>query len=143
VVLLVYFERNHNQPRVVTTIAEGSPNISAAVGSIQGSAPLTANTSTGGEVLVDDMTDSRILVATNSDQSTLTFLGTRDSNGNPSALYEVKRVAADGTWQTLSLDSLGRPTAITMSDNSQVLLNWTSSTGAVVTGVTSTELQKY
>ncbi|MGA2511319.1 MAG: Ig-like domain-containing protein [Candidatus Acidiferrales bacterium] len=122
---------------LVTTVAQGSTNISATAGSIRGTAPLTVNSSAGGVVLVNDMTDSRILMATNSDQSTLTFLGTRDSNGNPTALYGVKRVAADGSWQSLSLDSQGRPTAIIMSDNTQFTLDWVSDTSAVLTGITS------
>lgn len=119
----------------VTPVAAGTATITATSGTFAGQASLTVPDATGGAVLVDDITDSRIFITPNSDGSILTFLGTRDSSGNPTSLYEIKRTAPDGTWQTISVDSEGRPTAITLSDNSQFLLNWTSSTSAIVTGI--------
>jgi uncharacterized protein YjdB len=122
---------------VVTTVAQGTTTITANSGGIQGSVVLSVLNTTGGPVLINDLTDSRILTAANADQSILTFFGTRDSNGNPLSIYEAKRVASDGTWQTLSIDSQGRPTAVTLSDSTQFLLKWTSSTGAIITGITA------
>lgn len=122
---------------VVTTLAQGAPQIIASSGGIQGSTTITIPNATGGLVLINDQTDSRILAASNSDQSTLTFFGNRNSNGIPNSITGFRRLASDGSWENYSLDSQARVTSIITSDNSQFLLNWTSNTSAIVTAISS------
>lgn len=122
---------------LVTTVSQGGASITATSGSIMGSSNVVVPNATGGLVLIDDLTDSRILSWTASDMSTITILGTRDSSGNPTSFTNIKRVATDGTWEDISLDSQGRPTTLLFSDNSQVSLNWTSTATATATALSS------
>jgi hypothetical protein len=120
---------------LVTTVAQGTTNISAAVGSIQGNAPLSVSSATGGATVVDDLTDSHIGSVQVTDKSVITMFGTRDSSGNPSSLTAITRTLPAGTTEQYTLDSQGRPTKIVLSDQSQFDYDWSASGGPVVTAI--------
>jgi YD repeat-containing protein len=121
----------------VTTLAQGNTNISASLGSLQASAQLAVSSASGGAVLVNDLTDMRLLSMQGSDGSTVTLYGTRDASGNPSTATALSRVNTDGTQQQFTLDSQGRLTRIVLADNSQFLYAWAPDGSAMVTAVTS------
>jgi hypothetical protein len=121
----------------VITLAQGNTNISASLGSLQASAPLAVSSASGGAVLVNDLTDMRLISMQGTDGSLVTLYGTRDASGNPSTATAVSRVNTDGTQQQFTLDSQARLTKIVLGDNSQFLYNWAPDGSAMVTVVTS------
>lgn len=122
---------------MVRTISPGSVNITAAVGNVQGSAPLVVNSSTDGLVFIDDLTDSRLISYTAADGSTAMLYGSRDASGNPSSLSGLITAAPDGMQAEYSLDAQGRPTNIRLSDGSEFLYSWASSATGVVSVIGS------
>jgi YD repeat-containing protein len=121
----------------VTTLAQGNTNISASLGSLQASAQLAVSSASGGAVLVNDLTDMRLISMQGTDGSLVTLYGTRDASGNPSTATALSRVNTDGTQQEFTFDSQGRLTRIVLGDNSQFLYAWAPDGSAMVTVVTS------
>lgn len=117
---------------IVNTVAPGDVNITATVGSLQGTAKLTVNSSTDGLVFVNDLTDSRLASFSGSDGSSVWFYGDRDQNGTPSALTGASATASTGEQATFFFDTQGRPQSIRLSDSSQFLFSWSSATSGVV-----------
>jgi hypothetical protein len=117
---------------IVTSIAQGTTSITATE-AVQGSTSLTVPSATGNIVLINDLTDSRIFTMANSDGSTMTFFGNRDSNGDVLAFYGIRNVAKNGSSQYFSLDSQDRITQVSSSDNSQFFFNWAPSNEVDVT----------
>jgi large repetitive protein len=122
---------------MVTAIGTGIATISAMSGQVQATTTLTVSPSTTGFTFVNDLTDSLLGIYQEGNGSYLTFLGTRDANGNPTSVYGIRSTAADGGWQEFLFDSQSRPYAINTSDGSQFSINWSSTANPVLQAVSS------
>jgi uncharacterized protein YjdB len=118
-------------------VSPGLSNITASVGSISGSTSVNLTSANNGLVLSTDATDSLLEISHNSDQSNTSFFGTRDATGLTNDFSGLIQTSSDGTSQTFSFDSHGRPTNMTAPDGTVFRLSWSSPVAATFDAISA------
>jgi uncharacterized protein YjdB len=123
---------------IVTAVAAGNVTISAATsdGSVSSSANVTVTSSNTGVTMIDDLTDSRLMLYWPGDGSVVTYSGTRNADGTFAAINGATVTAppaANQPNQVFTFDSQGRESTDTFSDGTLIGFNWTANPTMVIT----------
>jgi uncharacterized protein YjdB len=124
---------------LVSALAAGPTTISASTGGISGTSSLTVSASNSGFTLIDDMTDSRLVLFRDTDGSVAQYNGTRTDTGALNAITSTNISHPDGTTQTVSYNDQALPIDFQMSDGSEFAIAWPSdaSSSPMVTAFSS------
>lgn len=87
--------------------------------------------------IMTNSSDPLLVTAKTSDGRMVEFFGTRDVSGKPTVVDQIFIRSDNGDAIRYDLDSTGRPTKMIAIGGTQFLLNWTSSTTAAVTVISS------
>ena len=102
-----------------------------------GGAPAAPPAGLSNFTIMTNSSDPLLVTAKTSDGRVVEYFGTRDVSGKPIAIDQIFIRSDNGDAIRYDLDSTGRPTKMIAIDGTQFLLNWTSSTTAAVTVITS------
>jgi hypothetical protein len=111
---------------LVQGVAAGDSSISASIGSISSSADVTVSASNTGVTVLDDLTDSRLMLFWPGDGSLVSYFGTRNSDGSIAAINGMTVTGANQQSNSFTFDSEGRESTGVLSDGTLLGFDWSS-----------------
>lgn len=110
----------------VTGVAAGNATITSTAAGVSSSAAISVSSSSTGITAYDDLTDSRLMTFWPGDGSSITYFGTRNSDGSFASIGGFTAHTVNQQSVTFSLDDLGRESSALFSDGTMLAFDWSS-----------------